>query len=163
VFKRQAVSDPDLETIVVWMVHLIRGEPVEEVKGLLALDPDELVFETSTPGEVLRLPYADMRQAKRLRGSPVLMVEWNQGRQLRRTAFYFVEPPPMVTRDPTVSAPGDPARIGSPFRSIRSAKRKQQRQNVHYFAMRGGSLKPALRAWASEVSARIAAAKPSRG
>jgi hypothetical protein len=158
-----AVSDRDLDTIVVWMVHLIRGEPMEEVKGLLALDPDALAFESSAPGDVVRLPYADMRAAKRLRGSPVLMVEWTEGRQLRRTAFYFVEPPPMATRDPTAPAPGEPPRVASPFRSVRSAKRKQQRQNVSYFAARGGALKPALKAWASEVSARIAAARPSRG
>jgi hypothetical protein len=158
-----AVSDGDLETIVAWMVHLRRGEPVEEVKGLLALDPDALAFETQTPGEVLRLMYSDMRSAKRLRGSPVLMVEWTEGRQLRRTAFYFTEPPPMATRDATMPGPAQPTRLASPFRSMRSAKRKQQRQNVGYFAVRGGALKPALKAWASEVSARIAAAKSAPG
>jgi hypothetical protein len=157
------VSDADLETIVAWMVHLRRGEPVEEVKGLLALDPDALAFETADPGGILRLPYADMRSAKRLRGSPVLMVEWHEGRQLRRTAFYFTEPPPMATRDPAVPSHDQPTRMGSPFRSMRSAKRKQQRQNVSYFAVRGGALRPALKAWASELSARIAAARSSRG
>jgi hypothetical protein len=157
-----AVSDSDLETIVAWMVHLRRGETVDEVKGLLALDPDALAFETETPGEVFRLPYVDMRSAKRLHGSPVLMVEWNEGRQLRRTAFYFVEPPPMVTRDRSI-ATGGTAPLQSPFGQIRSAKRKRQRQNVNYFAARGGPLKPTLKAWASEVSKRIAAAKPPRG
>jgi hypothetical protein len=155
--KMVAVRDSDLDTIVAWMVHLRRGESVDEVKGLLALDPDALAFE-ATPGEVFRLPYADMRSAKRLMGSPVLMVEWSEGRQLRRTAFYFVEPPPMVTRDRTVPV-GGPARLQSPFGPIRSAKRKRQRQNVSYFAARGGAMRPTLKAWATEVSRRIAAAK----
>jgi hypothetical protein len=153
-----AVSDSDLETIVAWMVHLRRGEPVEEVKGLLALDPDALAFEAAVPGEGFRLPYADMRSAKRLHGSPVLMVEWNEARQLHRTAFYFVEPPPMATRERSI-ATGGTGPLQSPFGQIRSAKRKRQRQNVSYFAARGGPLKPTLKAWAREVSRRIAAAK----
>jgi hypothetical protein len=155
-----AVSDSDLETIVAWMVHLRRGEPVEEVKGLLALDPDALAFEAAVPADVFRLAYADMRSAKRLHGSPVLMVEWNEGRQLRRTAFYFVEPPPMATGERSVAASGT---LQSPFGSVRSAKRKRQRQNVNYFAARGGALRPTLKAWAREVARRIAAAKPARG
>jgi hypothetical protein len=157
-----AVSDSDLEAIVAWMVHLRRGEQVEEVKGLLALDPDALAFEGASPGQVFRLPYADMRSAKRLRGSPVLMVEWNEGRQLRRTAFYLVEPPPMVTRERSIGG-GGTSPLQSPFGAIRSAKRKRQRQNVNYFAARGGALRPTLKAWAGELSKRIAAAKRARG
>jgi hypothetical protein len=133
------------------------------VKGLLALDPDALAFETASPGEVVRFPYTDIRSAKRLRGSPVLLVEWNEGRQLRRTAFYFVQPPPMATRDPGGPAAGASVGLGNPFRSIRSAKRKQQRHNVSYFAARGEAVKPALKAWASEVSARVTVARASRG
>ncbi len=156
--KMVEMSDADLDTIVAWMVHLRRGEPVDEVKGLLSLDADALAFEDSTPGEAFRLPYADMRSAKRLWGSPVLMVEWSEGRQLRRTAFYFAEPPPMVNTD--LSGSGGAPRLASPLRSIRSAKRKQQRRNVNYFATRGGVLRPILKTWASELSARIAASRP---
>lgn len=156
-----AVSDAELETIVAWMVHLRKGEPVDEVKGLLALDPDALAFEAAVPGEVFRLPFASMRSAKRLHGSPVLMVEWTEGPQLRRTAFYFVEPPPMATRERPIDA-GGTTPLRNPFGQIRSAKRKQQRQNVSYFAARGGPLKSTLKAWAREVSRRIAAAKPPR-
>ncbi|MFN2544058.1 MAG: hypothetical protein ABR600_05735 [Actinomycetota bacterium] len=78
-----------IETATVWAARL--GSPDEGVKGSLVLWPDELAF-TSEDAEVeIRIPMAELRRARRIHGSPVMVVEQTSG----VVAFYFAQPPPM--------------------------------------------------------------------
>ena len=76
-----------IETATVWAARL--GSPDEGVKGSLVLWPDELAF-TSENGEVeIRILLRDLRKARRIHGSPVMVVEHGGG----VVAFYFAQPP----------------------------------------------------------------------
>jgi hypothetical protein len=78
-----------IETATVWAARL--GSPDEGVKGALVLWPDELVF-TSETGELeIRVPITDLRRARRIHGSPVMVVEHDAS----VIAFYFAQPPPL--------------------------------------------------------------------
>ena len=56
--------------------------------------PDELVY-TSEDGEIeVRVPVEKIRRARRIHGSPVLIVEHGD----TVVAFYFAQPPPLERR-----------------------------------------------------------------
>jgi hypothetical protein len=79
-----------IETATVWAARL--GSPDEGIKGSLVLWPDELVF-TSEDGETeLRIPLGDLRKARRIHGSPVMVVEHGDSSVV---ALYFAQPPPL--------------------------------------------------------------------
>jgi hypothetical protein len=138
------------------MVHLRTGLEPTEVKGTIRLDEDALEFEASKTAAVSRFPYAQTRRARRLRASPVLMLDWNDGREIRRTAFYFVPPPPLRPVEDAAGIAPD-GRPPSPFTMFRgSGKRKHTRNNATYLASQAGTMRERVQAWADEVSKRIA-------
>ncbi|MFL5766419.1 MAG: hypothetical protein ACJ758_01070, partial [Actinomycetota bacterium] len=93
----------------------------------IALEEEALVFESSdgSPGE--RIALADVRRAKRIRGSPVLVVHYITASEEARAAFYFAKPPPI-----------EPEGV---------KKRKARRQAVHYLEMSNVDIKDEVRAW----------------
>jgi len=146
------------EATTVWMVHLRRGEDSEEVKGEIDLAADALIFTARKSGETVSIPLAGVRKAKRLRGSPVLMLEWHDDGDPRRTAFYFSEPPPLAPPEPgRTTLPGDPfsSRPVGAFGAIRrSSKRRHQKTNIQYLQTVGIKQKDLIQAWVDEIMGR---------
>jgi hypothetical protein len=133
------------------MVHLGDGGGTSEQKGTLSLEEDAVVFDFAGSLERQHIPLAATKKAKRLRGSPVLLLTWTQNGRSRSTAFYFVQPPPLRPPDLTEI---DRARPG--FGMIgRPTKRRQQRTNVRYLQTMGGGHKPVIQAWVAELTMRI--------
>jgi hypothetical protein len=108
----------------VWAVELGRDSALAEIKGSLSLTSDALVF---TPRDEKRPPLA-----------------------VARTAFYFVQPPPLDRPEPTTTRP-------TPFGVGRSTKRKARRQNVSYLGAWNSEKKELLREWERQVRERIGA------
>ena len=84
------------ENITVWAVELGRDLDMREIKGVLSLDAASLRFapwREDRPEVVL--PLREVHSVRRLRGSPVLMVARRTDAGVRRTAYYFVQPPPL--------------------------------------------------------------------
>lgn len=127
----------------VWAVELTRDAPVEEVEGSLALEAEALVF---TPKDgarpTRRLALTSLRRVRRLRGSPVLMVVRDEGGLPARTAFYFVQPPPLDRPRSDRSGFG-----GFP----RNPQRKARRQNAGYFGVWNQEKKAIVREWERAV------------
>lgn len=136
------------ESITVWAVDLIR-DPKSDVKGTLSLGEGSIDFRADDGGE-LSIAFDDVRKVRRLRGSPVLMLVHDRGGVRERTAFFFVQPPPLdrPTTEPTrVSLiPG-------------SAKRRARRQNVGYLEMGNRARRDTVVAWESKVRAAVADAR----
>ncbi len=133
----------------VWMVHLGSGDP-RDVKGSLSIAEDAVAFETEET--TVSIPWTVIRRAKRLRGSPVLMVEWSEDGQARRTAFYFTKPPPLEPDDPLE----DPMATRGAFAAMRRpSKRRHQRQNIRYLQTVGIDRKSQIQGWADEITRRI--------
>jgi hypothetical protein len=149
------------EPITVWMVQLVRGEADKDVRGTLDLDDEALLFtDPRGEGTEFRLSFTSIRQAKRVRGSPVLLIEWEADGTRRRTAFYYTQPPPLHTAAgrSTMDEPLPRTPSVVPFR--RSGKRKAQRTNARYLQTHGISKKGLINSWAEEVTARIREAGP---
>jgi hypothetical protein len=148
----------DLEPTTVWMVHLARGEVADDVKGTLEAASGGLRFVDRRQSVETLIPYARIHRVKRLRVSPVLMVEW-EDEDRRRTAFYFSQPPPLYpaageTKDPTPR----PERI-SPLPFKRSGKRKAQRVNATYLQQAGMGKRDLIQSWAEAVQERMRAGR----
>jgi hypothetical protein len=138
--------------VTVWMVDLGVGSALEEVKGSLALVSDALVF-TPKDDRLAERRYAlgEMAQARRVRGSPVLMIVQGTGGETRRTAFYFVQPPPL-------EVPEEPARLA--LGGIgRNAKRRTRRQNAGYLGTWNREKKALVREWERQIQAAVEAAR----
>ena len=139
-------------TVTVWTVELGPDSPLREVKGSLALAGGELVF-TPRDGRSGERRYAlrDVAQTRRLRGSPVLMIVRETPEGPRRTAFYFVQPPPLERPDlperPTIGGIG------------RNTQRKVRRQNASYLGLWNREKKALLREWERQVKTAVAAAR----
>lgn len=143
--------------VTVWAVELGRGSSLEEVKGTLSLEGGELVFEPrSDKARGIRIAARDILKASRLRGSPVLMVLHRHGDRQMRTAFYFVQPPPM-------QVPAGAALRPSPFFTGKTSRRRVRRQNVSYFGLWNQEKKPVVREWEREVREAMAAAPRDGG
>jgi hypothetical protein len=121
----------------VWAVRL--GGLQREVKGFMVLEDDALVFESSdgSPGD--RIALTDLRRAKRIRGSPVLVVHYVTESEDARAAFYFSKPPPV-----------DPPGV---------KKRKARRQAVHYLEMSNVDIKEEVKAWERAIRDAMKSAK----
>ena len=136
--------------VTVWAVELEPSSRLEEVQGSLALETDALVF---TPreghGSERRYPLAEIARARRLRGSPVLLIVHEPSRGTRRTAFYFVQPPPLVPPDESRKAVLGPLAGGSP--------RKVRRRNASYLGISNRQKKQILREWERAVQEALAA------
>jgi hypothetical protein len=146
----------------VWMVHLARGESPDGVRGTLILENEFVVF-TDRDLRALRFHRSDIRGAKRLRGSPVLQLDWTDGDVLRRTAFYFVQPPPLATDPNAASLPSSP-RSGRPLGGLgairRTSKRRQMRTNASYLTVFGGNERATIQSWADEIARLLAGDGP---
>jgi len=137
-------------SVTVWLVPLGRGASMEGVKGSLAIADDALEFTlTDDPLGVKRWSLAEVTRARRLRGSPVLLVALGRGAE--RLAFYFVRPPPL-------QPPEEPLRpsLGG---FGRPTKRRVRRRNVTYLGMANRDLREQLREWEIRVRAAVDAAK----
>jgi len=135
--------------VIVWAVELEPGSSLEEVQGSLTLETEALVF---TPreghGSERRYQLAEVARARRLRGSPVLLIVHEPSREPRRTAFYFVQPPPLVPPDESRKAVLGPLAGGSP--------RKVRRRNASYLGFSNRQKKQVLREWERAVQAALA-------
>jgi hypothetical protein len=131
----------------VWAVDLERGSSLADQQGTLTLEGEVLSFEPRDEGRrPRRIRLEDIKKVKRLRGSPVLLVAHAEHDRVMRTAFYFIQPPPI---DPPVSAPTSPFSLG------RSSKRKERRRNVGYLTASNPRKKEELREWESALRAAL--------
>jgi hypothetical protein len=140
--------------VTVWAVELAKEVEPDEIKGTLELSDAALLFiplDEGRPG--LRIPLTDILKVRRLRGSPVLMVERMMQTGPRRTAFYFAQPPPLNALLGT--APERPSGLAA----FRSPKRKARRDNVNYLGLTNREKKETLSEWVRAV--RDAMAKSS--
>jgi hypothetical protein len=146
------------EPTTVWMVHLRRGEAVVEVEGEIDLTGDAMVFTGKEDGEPVSFAFTSVRRAKRLRGSPVMLLEWQIDDEPRKTAFYFSQPPPLAPPEPgQTTLPGDPftTRPTGAFGAIRrSSKRRHQKTNIQYLQTVGIRQKDEIKAWVDAIMER---------
>jgi hypothetical protein len=146
----------------VWMVHLARGESPDGVRGTLTLESDSVVF-TDRDLRTLRFHRSGIRRAKRLRGSPILQLDWTDGAVPRRTAFYFVQPPPLATDPNSASLPTSPRSdrpLGGLGATRRTSKRRQMRTNASYLQVYGGDERAHIQSWANEIAKLLAREGP---
>ena len=138
------------------MVHLRAGRKPAEIRGTLTLGDDGLEFVERKSGADVRFAYADIRRAKRIRGSPVLLVDWRHEGEDRHTAFYFSQPPPLepVPRSATL----DPRGPLGPFTRATPSKRQVARMNLGYLRSTSVVSRKTVQAWAAAVSERAARA-----
>jgi hypothetical protein len=146
-------DDLVVEPATVWMVHLGTSAKPEEVKGTLTLGDAGLEFVERKTGAEVRFDYGSIRRAKRIRGSPVLLLDWTRDGAARRTAFFFSQPPPLepVPRSPTIEPPGP---LGHLTRATPS-KRQVARMNLGYLRSSSASHKQTVRAWQEAVVERV--------
>jgi hypothetical protein len=146
------------EPTTVWMVHLRRGEDVADIEGEIDLSNDALVFTGKKEGAPVSFPFANVRHAKRLRGSPVLLLEWEWDDDRRKTAFYFSQPPPLTPPEQgRTTLPGDPftTRPTGAFGAMRrSSKRRHQKTNIQYLQTVGIKQKDEIKAWVDAIMER---------
>ncbi len=141
---------PVVEPVTVWRVRLRRGD-VRDAEGTLRLDGDALVFEDHASSAATTLELSTVRSARRVRGSPILLVAHVDGDERVETAFYFSQPPPLDTRAGE-SPTGRP--IGSMAAMRGASKRGHRRENVKYLTARAGRFKQEIREWVEEIEAR---------
>jgi hypothetical protein len=148
-----------VEPVTVWMVHLGLGDGKKptEVRGTLSLGDEGLEFVERKSGADVRFDYTSIQRAKRLRGSPVLLVDWRRGEESRKTAFYYSQPPPLepAPRSATIEPRGP---LG-PFTRTTPSKRQVARMNLGYLRSTSAANKDVVKAWARAVSERIRAAR----
>jgi hypothetical protein len=128
------------EPRTVWAVEMHLG--VLERKGTLSLEPDALRFSPASSGREIHIPFTDVAKVRRLRGSPVLLIVHTEGGQKLRTAFYFVEPPPigpLLGKEESV-----PER---PSLFPRNTRRRARRQNVGYLSLSNRVKKEEVLEW----------------
>ena len=133
------------EAVTVWVVELSPGL-AQERRGTLSLLPDAIVFNASDGSEDMRIPLADVRRARRLRGSPVLLVVHDARGRAARTAFYFVQPPPLED----LRGEGQPERP-SPLGFRKSSRRRARRQNIGCLGMWNRQLKADIAEWEDAI------------
>jgi hypothetical protein len=133
------------EAVTVWMVELSPGLAGQERRGTLSLQPDVIAFVPSDGSEDVRIPLAQVRKARRLRGSPVLVVTHDAGGRAVRTAFYFAQPPPLE------ELRGEVAERPAPLGFRKSSKRRARRQNIGYLGTWNRQLKADIQEWEQEI------------
>ena len=129
-----------------WAVELGKDVEPDEIKGTLELSDAALLFtplDEARPG--VRIALTDILKVRRLRGSPVLMVERTIAAGPRRTAFYFAQPPPLNALLGTT--PERPTGLAA----FRSPKRKARRDNVNYLGLANREKKETLAEWVRAV------------
>lgn len=141
-------------TVTVWAVELGPAAPPAEVRGRLALASDALVFSPRDEGHPeRRYPLGEIVRARRVRGSPILMIVRRGGGGTRRTAFYFVQPPPLPKTEEV-----------TPTSTLRrNTKRRARRQNVGYLGTWNREKKALLREWERQLRTAARTAQRSDG
>lgn len=133
-----------VEPTGVWEVDLTRGD-VRERAGTLALEAEALVFRPETEGGERRILLASIVRVRRLVGSPVLMVRHAAGAVPLRTAYYFVEPPPLRPADDVMPRP-----------LSGSLRRRTRRDGVRQLAVGNVRKREELRSWERALREAIA-------
>jgi hypothetical protein len=146
-----------VEPVTVWMVHLRRGAAPADVKGILALHQEALVFTHSDGDGASRFPCAKITRVKRNRGTPILLIDWDEGGIRRTTAFYFVRPPPLNPEAHPVADEAAPTPTVPLGALKRPTARRLRKRNVTYLTSKSAALKPIVQGWVSELTTRIEA------
>ncbi len=138
----------------VWAVELGGPSPAER-EGFLYLERERITFRPAREGSPgLAIVLRDVTRARRVRGSPVLMIESRSGDRRTRTAFYFAQPPPLPTTETSET------RI--PLPSLRNPRRKARRTNLGYLGVMNREKKAELVEWERSVRAAVAEARGGR-
>lgn len=140
------------EAVTVWVVQLRRGL-TRERSGRLSLEPDALAFAADDGSGHVRIALGDVRRARRLRGSPVLLVAHEVHGRTERTAFYFAQPPPLE------ALVGERPERPSPLPVGRGGRRKARRQNVGYLGTWNRELKADVADWERAVREAVRGAR----
>jgi hypothetical protein len=101
---------------------------------------------------MMRISLHDIAKVRRLRGSPVLMVERTTSAGARKTAFYFAQPP--AARRSHRGSGGAAGRV----RPVPNPKRKARRDNVGYLGLMNREKKSALTEWVRAVKDAVSKA-----
>ena len=130
------------------MVPLGRNK-LREVPGSLSIAGEHLLFEAKDGTIERRFEFSAIRKAKRIVGSPVLIVVHKEG----KTAFYFTQPPPLTPAPPSA----DPDRLSplGQLRGGRRSKRKHVRTNATYLTSSNFSKKREVKEWVAAIAERI--------
>jgi len=143
----------------VWMVRLDRGKADEDVRGTLEIEDDAVVFTEADSGARTRFPFDGMRKPGRVRGSPILMLAESTAGGIRRTAFYFSQPPPLRPPEPSSAGPPGTGIESGPMGAFgafrRSSKRRHIRSNLGYLTAAAADHKGVIQAWVEEIGARL--------
>jgi hypothetical protein len=139
--------------VTVWAVELGREVQPDEIRGTLELGDEALLFSPNDDARpAIRIALHDVAKVRRLRGSPVLMVERTTSAGSRKTAFYFAQPPPLA------ALLGAPVDRPAGFDRFRSPRRKARRDNVGYLGLMNREKKAALSEWVRAVKAGVSKA-----
>jgi hypothetical protein len=139
--------------VTVWAVELGKDVEPDEIKGTLELSDQALLFSPDEEARpMMRISLHDIAKVRRLRGSPVLMVERTTSAGARKTAFYFAQPPPLAV------LMGAPVERPVGFDRFRSPKRKARRDNVGYLGLMNREKKSALTEWVRAVKDAVSKA-----
>lgn len=141
-----------VEPVDVWMVHLGAGSKPSEVRGTLTLGEGGLEFVERKTETDVRFDYGSIRRVKRIKGSPVLVVDWRMDGEERKTAIYFAQPPPL---DPVPGSTTIEPRGLLGYRRIAPTKRQVTRTNLRYLRATSIASKDVVRAWAEAVAERV--------
>ena len=90
----------DVSPSSVWMVNRETGP--DGWRGTINLEEEALVFRPADGGRPREYAYAEIRRARRVRGTPVLELRLEPTSDLKLVGFFFVQPPSL---DPD-NAPG---------------------------------------------------------
>jgi hypothetical protein len=136
------------QRVTVWAVDLLAA-PDRDTRGSLSLGPGAIEF-TPDDGPTASIAFSDVLKVRRLRGSPVLMVVHERDGVLRRTAFFFVQPPPL---DPRRDRPERPTLLSG------SSKRRVRRRNAGYLGMGNRARREVVAAWEARMRAALTDAR----
>jgi hypothetical protein len=149
--------------VTVWAVDLGVGVSMKERKGVLRIEDGALRFAPwkEEQAEVV-IPLREIAKVKRLRGSPVLLVERTVGQDVARIAFYFVQPPPMPpSRGEPRTEPLEQRSFGLGL--LRNPARRARKQNAGYLGMMNKTKKAEVVEWADAVQEAIQAVRGAGG
>lgn len=125
-----------------WAVRV--GAAMEGAEGTLTLTDRALEFELVDEEGSIQIPLADIRRAKRVRGSPILLVDTDRSPDGKDTparfAFYAVEPPSLRPQG-------------------RETKGKVRRHAIVYLQSANSRHKEELDGWERELRAAVEAAR----
>ncbi len=126
-------------TTTAWGVRL--DVSTQDFEGELTLEAEDLVF--ALAGDELRIPLVEVRKVKRVRGSPVVVIERQEPEKLARYAFYFVKPPPM--------------------RLDGASRRKARRRGAMYLSTANQQRADQVKVWSTAIQEAVGIARDQAG